>query len=440
VRTFDDIGVQVPEVLLPKAGIDLARWAVVACDQFTSEPEYWHDVERLVGEAPSTLRLVLPEIYLDKPDTPDRIERIHRAMQSYVGDGTLRPHTGFVYVERSVAGRTRRGIVLAIDLDQYDHSKGASSLIRATEGTIIERLPPRVAVRKGAALELPHVLLLIDDPDETVIGPVASAAGGLETLYDFDLMLGSGHLTGRAIPQDLEKQLVAALRALAAPGVVAEKYGTEAARQPLLFAVGDGNHSLAAAKATWEQMRSSVAATHPARYALVEVVNVHDGGLHFEPIHRLFFGLQRDLLESLRGALGARLRYQAVADAAAMARIVDDPGKQGFAVGIVGSGQAYGALEIDDRSHTLAVGILQPLLDRFLADGGAESVDYVHGTDALFRFGSQAGNAGLYLPAMPKSDLFRTVVRDGALPRKTFSMGEAKEKRFYMEARKITAP
>jgi len=440
VRTFDDIGVQVPEVLLPKAGIDPARWAVVACDQFTSEPEYWHEVERVVGEAPSTLRLVLPEIYLDKPDTPERVERIHRSMQAYLGDGTLRPHEGLVYVERSVAGRTRRGIVLAIDLDQYDHSKGASSLIRATEGTIIERLPPRVAVRKGAALELPHVLLLIDDPDETVIGPVASAAGGLQTLYDFDLMLGSGHLTGRAVPPHLETQVVGALRSLAQPGVVAGKYGADAAKHPLLFAVGDGNHSLAAAKATWEQMRSSVGPTHPARYALVEVVNVHDSGLHFEPIHRLFFGLTRDLLESLRGALGAGLRYEAVANAAEMARIVDDPAMKGFAVGIVGSGQSFGVLDIDDRSHTLAVGILQPLLDRFLADGGADGVDYVHGTDALFRFGGEAGNAGLYLPAMPKSDLFRTVVRDGPLPRKTFSMGEAKEKRFYMEARKITAP
>jgi len=439
VRTFEDIGVQVPEVLLPKAGIDPTRWAVVACDQFTSEPEYWHEVERVVGEAPSTLRLVLPEIYLDKPDTPDRVQQIHRTMQSYVADGTLRAHTGFVYVERSVAGRTRRGIVMAIDLDQYDHSKGASSLIRATEGTIIERLPPRVAVRKGAALELPHVLLLIDDPGETVIGPVARAAGGLETLYDFELMLGSGHLRGRAIPQQLETQVVAALRALAEPGAVAEKYGADAARHPLLFAVGDGNHSLAAAKATWEQMRSSVGPTHPARYALVEVVNVHDSGLHFEPIHRLFFGLKRDLLESLRNALGVGLRYEAVANAAEMARIVDDPAKKGFAVGIVGSGQPYGVLEIEDRSHTLAVGILQPLLDRFLADGGAASVDYVHGTDALFRFGIQAGNAGLYLPAMPKSDLFRTVVRDGPLPRKTFSMGEAKEKRFYMEARRITS-
>jgi hypothetical protein len=432
-----DIGVCVPEILLPRQGIDLTRWAVIACDQFTAEPEYWSDVEAVVGAAPSTLNLILPEIHLGRRDEPERIRRIQETMQGYADDGTLRPHTGMVHVQRRFGPRTRSGILLALDLEQYDFQRGASSLVRATEGTIVERLPPRVKVRERASLEVPHVLVLIDDPGRTVIEPISAALDTLEKLYDFELMLGSGRVAGHAIPAHLEPQVVAALSALADPSVFAARYALPDQRPAMLFAVGDGNHSLAAAKAHWNNIRHRVAADHPARYSLVEVVNVHDAGLEFEPIHRILFGLETGLLEALQAAFGAQASYEPVADAAEMARVVDHAEGSGHVIGVVGLGHPYGCVRIANPTCHLAVGTLQALLDRLLAEGRAERIDYVHGTDALIRLGSRPDCAGFYLPRMLKSELFETVILDGALPRKTFSLGEAREKRFYLESRRI---
>jgi uncharacterized protein (DUF1015 family) len=437
MKIISDIGIQIPEVYLPKAGTDLKKWAVIACDQFTSEPEYWNEVEKIVGDAPSTLNLTFPEVYLEKPGGEERIQSIQIAMHKYMDDGILQPHEGFIYVERTVAGKTRKGIILCLDLERYDYNKGSSSLIRATEGTIVDRLPPRIKIRQNAAMELPHILVLIDDPKRTVIEPLSSAKSKLEKIYDFDLMLDSGYLAGYAVSVDFENQVVEALRGLAKPETFAAKYGIGRDEPVLLFVMGDGNHSLATAKAIWEKNKSQVGMDHPSRYALVEIENVHDEGLEFEPIHRVLFGLKKDLFVELKKTFGADFSYAEVSSAEEMVKRVDSAQSRNQAIGLVSSGK-FGVIEISNASSNLAVGTIQAFLDTFLKDGGAEKIDYVHGADVVERLASQVGNAGLYLAGMDKSELFKTVILDGALPRKTFSMGEAREKRFYMEARKIS--
>jgi hypothetical protein len=440
MKIISDLGIQIPQVYLPKNDIDLTKWAVIACDQFTSQPEYWNDVEEIVGDAPSTLNLTFPEVYLEKSGGEERIKNIQSSMRKYMDDGILQPHDGLVYVERTVAGKTRKGIVLCLDLEAYDYNKGSSSLIRATEGTIVDRLPPRMKIREGALLELPHILVLIDDPNQTVIEPLMAAKSKLEKLYDFDLMLESGHLAGYAVNQEFENQVVEALRGLAEPETFAAKYDIDKDQPVLLFAMGDGNHSLATAKAIWEKMKPQVGMDHPARYALVEIENVHDEGLEFEPIHRVLFGIKTDLFAELEKTFGTNLIYSPVSSAEEMVKVVDSTRGEKQAIGLVGGGatREFGVIEISNPSSNLPVGTIQPFIDSLLKHGGAEKVDYVHGEDVTVKLGSQPNNAGFYLPGMNKSDLFKTVILDGALPRKTFSMGEAREKRFYMEARKIS--
>jgi hypothetical protein len=438
MKIIPDLGIQIPTVQLPRPGTDLTKWAVIACDQFTSQPEYWNEVERIVGEAPSTLKLTFPEVHLEKPGGEDRIGSIQATMRKYMDEGILQPQDGMVYVERTIDGRTRKGIVLALDLEAYDYNKGSSSLIRATEGTIVDRLPPRIKIREGATIELPHILVLIDDPNRSVIEPVGAAKSELQKLYDFDLMFDSGHLAGYAVDQKFEDQIVAALRGLAQPETFAYKYSVDKNQPVLLFAMGDGNHSLATAKAIWEKIKPQVGMDHPARYALVEIENVHDEGLEFEPIHRVLFGLKKDLFAELEKTFGENYGYMPVENAAEMVKLVDFPQGPNQVIGLIGGGRQYGVIKIAHASSNLPVGTLQSFLDAFLKEGGAEKIDYVHGEDVTVKLGSQPGNAGFYLPGMSKSDLFKTVILDGALPRKTSSMGEAREKRFYMEARKIS--
>ncbi|MBE0682442.1 MAG: DUF1015 domain-containing protein [Anaerolineales bacterium] len=437
MKIISDIGIQIPQVYLPKPGVDLKKWAVIACDQFTSEPEYWQEVERMVGDAPSTLNLTFPEVHLEKPDEENRIKNIQLTMRSYLEQGILQPRDGLIYVERTVSGKTRKGIILCLDLERYDYNKGSSSLIRATEGTIVDRLPPRIKIRQGAVMELPHILVLIDDPNHTVIEPLAADKAKLEKLYDFDLMLDSGHLAGYAVNEAHEDRVIDALRGLANPETFAAKYGIGTDQPVLLFAMGDGNHSLATAKAIWEKMKLEAGMDHPSRYALVEIENVHDEGLEFEPIHRVLFGLKKDLFAALENTFGANFSYTPVSSGAEMIQRVDNANGQKQAVGLVGGGKQFGVIEIANPTSNLAVGTIQSFLDGFLKNGGAEKIDYVHGEDVVERLALQAGNAGFYLAGMHKNELFKTVILDGALPRKTFSMGEAREKRFYMEARKI---
>jgi len=437
MKNYPRIGIQVPRIYLPRPGVDLGKWAVIACDQFTSQPEYWNTVAEFVRNAPSTLHLIFPEVYLDKPGADERIQRIQQSMLDYLTEELLEPYDGMVYVERQVGGKMRRGIVLALDLEQYDFNKGSSSLIRATEGTIIERLPPRIRIREGARLELPHILVLIDDPKRTVIEPLGASKAQLEKLYDFELMAGSGHLKGYLVDVPAsEAGIVGALEQLADPQTFASKYGTGADQPVLLFAMGDGNHSLATAKAIWEKNKARVGMDHPSRYALVEIENVHDEGLEFAPIHRVIFGLKKDILEAMRAYYQSGYSFTACREQSEMVVRVSGSTSVPQTMGVVSS-QGFGTVEITNPSSNLPVGTLQAFLDEFLKDGGAERIDYVHGEEVVCKLGQVPGNIAFYLPGMNKSDLFKTVILDGALPRKTFSMGEAHEKRFYMECREI---
>ena len=413
------------DILLPtRTEIEKGKWATVACDQFTSEPAYWREAAALVGDAPSTLSLMLPEVYLS--ESAERLPAIHRAMKQAL-DGLLVLHPdSMIAVERTQSdGRVRHGLVAAIDLEQYDYKKGATSLIRATEGTVISRIPPRVAVRRDATIELPHVMLLIDDPDATVLEPLFApdAPSVREVVYDTDLMLGGGHIRGSLLTKEQQASVTAALDALVTPEGMAARYG-DASLAPLLFAVGDGNHSLASAKAAYEEIKASIgaeaAAHHPARYALAEIVNLHDTALSFEPIYRVVFGVDpAELLGELR-------TYIASLDGTAAPQ----------SVRCVGTFDAI-TLDIAHPVQQLTVGTLQAFLDEYVKTHPKAEVDYIHGEDSLTALASAPDTIGFLFEGMEKSQLFRTVIYDGALPRKTFSMGHARDKRYYMECRKI---
>ena len=434
----DDIGLQIPQILLPKPSIDLHKWAVIACDQFTSQPEYWQEVVDIVGDSPSTYRMILPEVYLDTPQEEKRIKTTHAVIHDYLQTGIFQTVDGFIYVLRTVGGHTRRGLMVCLDLEHYEYTKGSQTLIRATEGTIIERLPPRIRIREQAALECPHILVLFDDPGDTVFGPLDDQIDRFKEVYNFDLMMGSGHLRGITIEDDqVQQQILTALHDLIDPEVYAKKYNLNLGQhQPLLFAMGDGNHSLATAKAIWEELKSSVGMDHPARYALVEIENVHDPALTFEPIHRLLFNLKQDILAAMQTYWGERLVVQEVVTENDLREAVDQAAQPWHQVGMV-SPDGIKLIEIHNPEDNLPVGTLQKFLDLFLEEKGAEKIDYVHGTEVLFDKGKLRGNTGFYVPGLDKSDLFKTVILDGSLPRKTFSMGAAKEKRFYMESRRI---
>lgn len=421
------LGVSVPSICLPQPQSDFSKWAVVACDQYTSQPDYWEETARLVGQAPSSLNLVLPEIYLDHPgETPveDRISSINAAMRRYIEDGTLRRlPAGWIVTDRQTPLHpSRKGLVLAIDLDQYDFVPGNSKLIRATEGTVLERIPPRLAIRRDAPLELPHVMLLIDDPGHTVIEPLLSAVSQNPPLYDTSLMQGGGHVRGWFAAADAP-ETAAALKALASLESLS--------RHGLLFAVGDGNHSLATAKAHWENLRSQAAPDHPARYALAEVVNIHDAGLDFEPIHRVVFGMepQAFLNEAASFFAGQALKVTE-ADLAS----TSVPDSQTQSIPLFWRDRCW-VLDIAEPEHDLAAGSLQALLDHLTGRGDCR-VDYIHGDDVVRQLAGQ-GNLGFLLPVMDKYAFFTAIANSGILPRKTFSLGEANEKRYYMECREI---
>ncbi len=396
------------------------KWSVVACDQFTSEPEYWQEAEQAVGDAPSTLKLILPEVYLEESE--GRIAAINAQMEKYSSEILSEYPESMIYVERTQSdGSVRRGIVMAIDLECYDYKKGADSLIRATEATVIERIPPRVAIRRGASLELPHVMLLIDDPKRSVIEPLGADCG--ELVYDFELMLGGGHITGRLIDKRYIPKISQALDALVSAESMAEKYG-DGELAPLMFAVGDGNHSLASAKATYEEVKQRIgaeaAADHPARYALVEVVNIHDEALKFEPIYRIMTEVEPAEIVAELSA------YVKTLSGAAKAQRIEYM-----------YGECEGSIEVASPVQQLTVGTLQTFIDAYIAAHPEAKVDYIHGEDSIKALSQKERSIGFTFSGMEKSQLFKTVIFDGALPRKTFSMGHAQDKRYYLECRKI---
>lgn len=433
----EKIGVNVPEVLLPAKGIDPHKWAVIACDQFTSQPEYWEKVAHTVGDAPSTFHLILPEAWLHAPDVKDRILKSQQAMQDYLNNGILEAHKGFVFVERQVGDKFQEGLVVALDLECYDYNKGSQTLIRATEGTILDRLPPRMDVRRDALLESPHILVLYDDPEGVVLSEILKQKQDLPVAYDFELMAGSGHLSGRLVEEpDLIDSVLKGLASLIEPTAYAQKYRLPDAQSPLLFAMGDGNHSLATAKAIWEELKPHVSPDHPSRYALVELVNLHDPSLNFEPIHRVLFNPGEDFETALRHFFVEKLTLHSIPD---MPTLIEEVAKSSSTTQRFGMIQAdsYVLVELDHPIHNLPAGSLQQFLDLYLKSHPDTKIDYVHGDDTVDELGRKPGNIGFFLPPIGKNSFFRSVIVDGALPRKTFSMNHAKDKRFYMECRRI---
>ncbi len=421
---FQRVGFYPADILLPKDA-DMTKWSVVACDQFTSQPEYWQTVENTVGNAPSTLRLILPEARLNGPDVDRDIAAINDAMKRYLDAEVFKTLPGsLIYIERTQSdGKVRHGLIGMVDLDQYDFTPGSGALIRATEGTVLSRIPPRVKVRQDAPIELPHIMLLIDDPEKIVIEPLTTARDSMEKLYDFDLQQDGGHLTGWKLTDGQTDDVADALTVLCSDSEMQKKYGMSGVA-PLLFAVGDGNHSLATAKQCYENLKKitpeSEWANLPARYALVEVVNNHDDALGFESIHRVLFDVDYDDFMAA---------FQAVYPDTYEGR------GEGHVIEVVWEGHD-GFITVPHPKVQLAVGTLQGVIDAYLKSHSGE-VDYIHGDEVTKNLGSKPGNVGFLLPPMGKEQLFKTVMADGVLPRKTFSMGHAQDKRYYVEARKI---
>ena len=420
---FDRIGIRPDRILLPGAHVAPETWACVACDQYTSEPEYWRKAAETAGDAPSALKLILPEC--DLKDSAERVPRIHAAMADYLSRGLLAPAVdpGFVLCERTTASGARLGLVCAVDLEQYSFEKGSLPLIRPTEQTIAARLPARLAIRRGAPVELTHILILIDDPDRTVLEPLRAKAGALRKLYDFDLMMGGGFLRGWAV--DGEAELHHVDRSLNA---LLDRKISASGPNPMLLAVGDGNHSLATAKAYWNEIREELSPaereTHPARFALAEIENIHDEALLFEPIHRVLTGADPDALLA---------DWRAYAEARGMR--LSETG-EGHAFTLVSAGPDRRVV-VSSPEGAIPCETAQKFLDDWLARHPAAEIDYIHGERSLRTLAAVPGRAGLLLPEIDKHSFFADVERLGVLPRKTFSMGEADEKRFYMEAKEI---
>lgn len=416
---FEKIGLNIPEILLPADNVDISKWAVIACDQFTSEQDYWRETEKNVGDAISTLNIILPEAYLEEGDTEELIEKINTTQKQYLESGVLKKlKPGFILVERSTEfAESRKGLILAVDLENYSFETGANAMIRPTEGTVLDRLPPRMNIRRGACLDLPHILLLIDDPKGGVIETLFEKRDQMEKLYDFELMQKGGHLKGWFADEAQIEAVADAFEALAEDG--------------FLFAVGDGNHSLAAAKQLWEEKKQNGAsADDPARFALVEVENIHDAGLIFHPIHRVLFGVDeadftKALSEKLNGTIEAGQPVARTAE-----------GNDHF-IGLVSPTQK-GVMKFTQPQQRLTVEFVQEFLDEYLAANPDVKIDYIHDTQPALDLGVLEGNIALFLPDLNKDVFFQRMINVGPYPRKTFSIGEAPEKRYYLESRRLT--
>ena len=417
--SFERIGIRPAQILLPAAGVKPETWACIACDQYTSEPEYWEKAFAVAGDAPSAIRLILPEYNLKNSES--LIPQIHSTMADYLAQGLLTPavNPGFILCERTIASGTRLGLVCAVDLEQYSFEKGSLPLIRPTEQTITDRLPPRLKIRRGAPVELTHIMILIDDPDRTVLEPLQADKAALRQVYDFDLMMNGGHLAGWAV--DSAEKLAQVDRSLNA---LMDTKG----EHPLLLAVGDGNHSLATAKAYWNEIREGLSEAerenHPARFALCEIVNIHDEALLFEPIYRILTGTTRSAVMA---------DWKAYAEAKGMSLAADGSDHRFTVV----SADGEETVAVLNPEGAIPCETIQKFLDAFLAKHPEAGIDFIHGEGSLRALAAKPETVGFLLPEIDKHTFFKDVEKLGVLPRKTFSMGEADEKRFYMEAKKI---
>ena len=408
------------DIMLPKDA-PMEKWAVIACDQFTSDYDYWQRVRANAEGCPSTINLVLPEAILGTPEEETQTALINKTMGEYIENGVFTTYANsFVYVERTMEnGTIRKGLVGMVDLEAYDFTQGATADIRATERTVIERIPPRVKVRKDAPVELPHIIMLVDDHDKVLIEPITAKKDSLKKVYECDLMEDGGHIAGWIVEGADVEAFNAVFEEYSAN--VGSKYA-DLEGVPMILATGDGNHSLATAKTCYEELKAANPgvdlSNHPARYALVEVENIHDEAQVFEPIHRIIMGLDPE---------------KVLADAKDAICVEDSDA--GFEAKVY-IGEKEETIYLDKGKGELAVGVLQEWLDAYLKANGGD-IDYIHDDDALIALAAKPMSIGFLLPAMEKSQLFRGVIADGSLPRKTFSMGHSREKRYYVEARKI---
>ena len=397
------------DILLPKCNFE--KWSVIACDQFTSDFDKWKKTEETVGDNYSTLKITLPEIYLEDGDVDKRIAEINANMYKYLAENVFEEYeNAIIYIERTQPdGRVRNGIIGAVDLEEYDYSPQTDKPIRATEGTVLERIPPRVRIRKDASLETPHIMLLIDDIKRTVIEPLSAKKDRFRKLYDFDLMMGGGHIAGYLLDETAKSDVLNALETLC---------NQEDA--PLLFAVGDGNHSLATAKACYEQYKAENPYTclnSPARYALAEVGNIHDDALDFEPIYRVLFNVDPiEVTSEFKNTLGKGATNTDV---------------------IITGNNKEGTVRINVPDTKLVTGVVQDFIDSYIKKHPETKVDYIHGIDDVKKLTANNNSIGFIYEGISKYTLFESVRKSGSLPRKTFSMGEAKDKRYYLECRKI---
>ena len=403
--------VRIPVVLLPRKGTDMSKWATIACDQFCARPQYWTELTEYVGDAPSTLKITCPEIYLNSGNLDERISEVWKNMNAYVESGLFVGREGFVLVEREVEnGEKRVGVMIAIDLDAYDWNR-VRVPIRATEDTLVERLPVRIKIREKAPVESPHAIVLIDDPDRSIIEPLYAARGEAEKLYDFDLNMGGGHITGYAVPDP--EALIAKLEALLDPEVQTKKYGFDAG---IMFAVGDGNHSIATAKVMWENLKKSLTPeereVHPARYMLVEMVNLYGGGMDFKPIHRLVYSRDPEFVAGLRAALEGNGKLKL----------------------IYKDGEEY--IDCPEQA-SLTISAVQTYIESYAKLNKGFEVEYVHNEGHLIEAVEEANGIGIVMPDFPNAELVNFVVNVGNLPKKAFSIGEPEHKRYYLECKSI---
>lgn len=408
-------------ILIPK-NVDMTKWSVVACDQYTSEPKYWEKVSEIVGDNPSTLNLTLPEIYLEDNDVNERIKNINKNMEKVLNDDLFVEYPdSMIYLERTQSdGKVREGLMGIVDLEAYSYEVGSQTPIRATEKTVIERIPPRVKVRENALLELPHIMILIDDEKKDIIENLKNEVNEGDVVYDFDLMQNGGHIKGYKLSNNVINEVNTKLEALANKDYFEKKYNVKN-KGVLLFAMGDGNHSLATAKACYEKLKETLSEeeylNHPSRYALVELVNLHSSALEFEAINRVVFNVDsNDLINKLKEF------YE----------ISTDGNEEEFEIVTKDLDEVW---YIKNPKSNIAVGSIQIFLDEYLKNNNGK-IDYIHGDDVTKEL-AREGNVGFIFKPMKKEELFKTVILDGALPRKTFSMGHSYDKRYYLEARKI---
>ena len=433
MKTLEELGIKIPQILLPK-NLDIPTWATIACDQFTQDRNYWDQVYSIVGSKPSTVKITFPEVYLPDPGRQERIQNIKNEMNSYISGGIFSPpKEAAIYVERTTKyGRVRKGLVVSVDLDTYEWKPFSKALIRATEATIVERIPPRMEIRKEAIIETPHIMLLVNDPKDHLIEGLGKKVKNVKPIYEGNLMMNSGSIKGWEVSNEYDIEYMRISLEKLAKENTSPKDGSI-----FLFAVGDGNHSLATAKATWEDYKKN----HPGvkncnmKYALIEIVNIYDKGLTFEPIHRVLFDINsEEFINFLAEKLGGNIEY--LNDFNSLKNKVDNS-KSDFGFVFVNNGKTmYIHMKTDIKE--LPISQLQPNIDEYLNLVNKKgSIDFIHGAEELSRLGNQQGITAIYLPPINKDSFFATINEKGPLPRKSFSMGEADEKRFYLECRKI---